>query len=259
MSANIESYIGRKSAWHGFGPVLGRGVTPEEAMQLGKLGDWNIRKTPLTTGIPTAVGVSEDGEIIEGTEYVEVPNNFSVTRDNPFTGQPESLGVVGNRYTIIQNESLAGMLGALVDASGGFLETAGSLNGGKSVFFSLALDGHDIQVGGVDPINMYLMLVNPHDGSGTFRGAVTGIRPVCSNTVRAGLATATSSFSFRHTGDPVRRVQDAREALQLSWKYVEVFAEEAERMVQTPIDTGTYMDIVAKMMGGVPEDRKSVV
>ena len=92
MSHEIETHgtqaaavFARKDAWHRLGTtVRDRAFTAEEAMRLGHLGGWNVRKLPLTTA-----EVSEGG-----VTAIEVPG-FATVRTNPFTGEPEALGVVG--------------------------------------------------------------------------------------------------------------------------------------------------------------------
>ena len=92
MSHEIETHgtqaaavFARKDAWHRLGTtVRDRAFTAEEAMRLGHLGGWDVRKLPLTTA-----EVSEGG-----VTAIEVPG-FATVRTNPFTGAPEALGVVG--------------------------------------------------------------------------------------------------------------------------------------------------------------------
>jgi len=111
----------RKDAWHWLGTtVRDRAFTAEEAMTIGHLGDWDVRKVPLT-----ANEVTEDG-----VTSIEAPG-FATVRTNPFTGQPEALGVVGGGYTPLQNEDHAEFLNLLADQSGAIFDTAGSLRGGR--------------------------------------------------------------------------------------------------------------------------------
>jgi len=86
----------RKHAWHRLGTVLPAEFTAAEAMQLAKLGGWNVRTQPLqTTPMLSA----------EGVDTLDVPEHFATVRTNPVTGRPDVLGVVGRGYTSIQNGS----------------------------------------------------------------------------------------------------------------------------------------------------------
>ncbi len=86
----------RKDAWHRLGTtVRDRAFTAEGAMLLGHLGGWDVRKFAA----PTTAEVSEGG-----VTAIEVPG-FATVRTNPFTGEPEALGVVCGGYTPLQNET----------------------------------------------------------------------------------------------------------------------------------------------------------
>ena len=64
MAHQIETHGGQAAAiyartdpWHRLGTtVQGRAFTAEEAMTLGHLGGWQVRKVPLTATDPPATG-----------------------------------------------------------------------------------------------------------------------------------------------------------------------------------------------------------
>ena len=98
----------RTDAWHRLGTtVRERAFTAEEAMRIGHLGGWNVRKVALTAT-----------EITDGGVHVLDAPGFATVRNNPFTDTPEALGVVGRAYTPLQNEDHAEFLNLLADESG---------------------------------------------------------------------------------------------------------------------------------------------
>ena len=217
IAQGIHSFVSaRENAWHRLGTVLESTFTAEEAMTHAHLGGWNVRKLPLT-----ATQMDENG-----VTSIEVPNQFATVRTNPITGAVEPLGVVGTRYTVIQNEEHAEFLNTLVDESGAHFETAGALAGGRRTFMSMRMPQH-IEIDG-DVTNLYLIAVNSHDGTDAFRVFTSLIRPVCQNTVTAAIRGAKSSYSIRHTASALGRVQDVRQALGMTFKYVESFQQIAE-------------------------------
>jgi phage/plasmid-like protein (TIGR03299 family) len=181
MAHQIETHNGKAAfvtanipAWHQLGTVLGGAFTAEQAMELGRLGGWNVRKSPLF--------VAETGQPAEGA--------YATIRDNPFEiGQVDVLGVVGETYHPVQNEELADILDALVDESGAVFDTAGSLRGGAQTFVTMKLPGHML-IGGVDAHEMHVAAVNSHDGNGSLTLLVTPVRIVCANTLSAALGSA---------------------------------------------------------------------
>lgn len=243
MSGEIETYgadaaavFARQDAWHRLGTTLKDVFTAEEAMKIGHLGGWNVRKSPLWT--------PADGDLYDDDrDLLEVPDKFASVRTSPWTGETEVLGVVGNQYTPIQNEEHCELLNAIVDEGGAHFETAGSLKGGREVFVSMRLP-KGLLVGGEDPVDLYLTALNSHDGSTAFRFLVTPIRVVCANTQAMALRNHKTSFSVRHTTNAKQSIQTARDTLQLTWEAIDEFEAEAEKMIQETISPRQYSDII---------------
>lgn len=223
----------RQSAWHQLGTVLEETFTAEQAMQHAHLGGWNVRKVPLTATV--------------GEQNLVVPDKYATVRDHPIDGTPNVLGVVGSWYEVIQNEEHAELLNTLVDESGAHFETAGSLRGGREVFVTMKLP-KTIKVGGVDDIDVYIAALNSHDGSSTFRLLVTPIRIVCANTQAAALRNNKASYSIRHTTSATKNIQLAREALQMTFDYLDDFSAEAERMINATMREVDFVNKARKLI-----------
>src|SRR5664279_2944989 len=227
----------RQHAWHRLGEVLPAGFTAAQAMSHARLGGWNVRKQPLQT--TPILGT-------DGVAVLDVPEQFATIRTNPVTGRPDVLGVVGSGYTPIQNEQHADLLDALVDESGAHFETAGSLRGGRQVFITMKLPT-TMRVGGVDPVDLYLVACNSHDGTSAFRLLVSPVRVVCANTQAAAIGRAKSSFSIRHTSGARGYIEQARQALGLTFAYAEAFQAEADAMIARSITDEQFSAIVAQL------------
>lgn len=227
-----------KSAWHRLGETVEGALTAEEAMRKAYLAGWNVRKTPLETlGQP-------------------VPNHFATVRDNPFVpGQVDVLGVVGTQYQPIQNEAHADFLNALVDESGATFDTAGSLRDGRQTFISMRLP-ETIRVAGSDALDLNVVGLNSHDGSGAFVVLVSIVRVVCANTQAAALNNHVSKVSIRHTSGATKAVQQAREALGMTFEYAEAFEAEAAKMIDASMTDKAFNSIVADLFPK-PKDTES--
>lgn len=245
-------------AWHQLGTTLDHSFTAEEAMAEGLLGGWNVRKVPLLAEIgqrkrvKTTKGVSYS----LGKETVAISGMNAVVRDNPVRkGQVDVLGKYGvsDTYKIIQNEEHAGLLNALVEESGAHFETAGSLYGGRQVFITMRLPGH-INVGGVDPVDNYIAAINSHDGSMAFTLMVTPVRIVCANTLNMAFSNNSHQFRIRHTsGAEAAMHTQARQALDLTFNYLDGFQEEADRLINTVLTEAQFEDIIQRNFGA-PDD-----
>lgn len=257
----------REDAWHRLGTVLPDAFTAEDAMEKGLLGGWNVRKVPLLGEAPIYAEVdteaAADAEMLGldtpepeviGSSLVPVESHFAVVRDNPVVdGQIDALGVVGRGYHVIQNEDHAEFLNTLVDESGAHFETAGSLRGGSRVFLTMKLPDH-IQVGGVDRVDTYLAAVNSHDGSLPFTIMVTPVRVVCQNTLNLAWANNSARVKIRHTvNSHASIVSKARETLDLSFKYLGGFQEEAERLINTEMTTSEFERIMHESFGATDD------
>jgi len=239
----------REHAWHRLGTVLPAEFDAAQAMSYAKLGGWNVR----TMALQTAPVLSDDG--VFGA--LPVPDQFATVRTNPVSGSVDVLGVVGRGYTVIQNEEHADLLNRVVDESGGaHFETAGSLRGGRSVFLSMKLP-RTMNIGGIDPVDLYLIALNSHDGTSAFRLLVSPVRVVCANTQALALRRAQSSFSIRHTSGAKGNIAQAREALGLTFKYAETFEREAEAMIQASLTDAQFAQIIGKLWTTESESKRS--
>ena len=113
----------REPAWHGLGEVFTEEKSTTEMLQAARLDGWNVR----LEDVPVPDDFNTD------------KNYFFVTRTNPVNGENDILGVVGERYKVLQNEELFSFGDFILDG-GGRWETAGSIRGGRVVFGSLALE-----------------------------------------------------------------------------------------------------------------------
>ena len=121
MAANVENmFYVRKTPWHGLGTRVNEALNSKEALTAAGL-DWNVIQEPIYT---------ETEELIEGYK--------ANIRDT----DRKVLGVVTDRYKIVQNQEAFAFTDALL-GEGVRYETAGSLQGGRKVWL-LAHLPHEI-------------------------------------------------------------------------------------------------------------------
>jgi len=197
MAALIESlFYVRETPWHGQGIRVEDAPTSEDAIRLAGL-DWKVQQRALYL---------DDGTEIEGS-YANVRDT-----DN------KPLGIVGSKYTIVQNTEAFAFTDALL-GEGVKYETAGSLKDGKIIWL-LAKMPEQIEILG-DKVDPYMVFTNTHDGSGAVRVAMTPVRVVCNNTLNLALSQAKRTWTARHTGSIQYKMNDAMETLGLATRYLE--------------------------------------
>lgn len=153
------------------------------------------------------------------------------------------LGNVKSRYTVVQDYQVIQALRPLVDKHGFKPETGGLLKGGARMFVSLTR-GLEADVRPGDSVRTYLTFTNSHDGSSPFTAFSTDIRPVCSNTVRAGMRNAKGKkemLTLRHTASITDAVPALVSAYECSFaEQVDIYRAMARRAV-TAADLDAFL------------------
>ncbi len=196
MPALVESMFStRVTPWHGLGKIVAEAPTSEDAIHLAGL-DWDV--------------VQQKIYLEDGTEIKDAYANVRSSDNKP-------LGIVGNRYQIVQNIEAFSFTDSLL-GEGVKYETAGSLKDGKTIWLLAKLpDKYEILGDKVDP---YIVFTNTHDGTGSVKVAMTPVRVVCNNTLNMALHSATRTWTTRHTGDINKKLTDAQNTLQLAQNYM---------------------------------------
>jgi len=233
-------------AWHMLGTVFKGNLTTSEMLATAHLDKWNVRLVNIE-------------DVLDFDSYAS--EHYLVVRDNPFDEGQGVLGIVGGRYVVVQNEDLFAF-GDEILAGGGRWETAGAIRAGTTVFGSLAFDEKTITLdpnGRSDEVNTYLMLAAAHNGTMAVTGAVTPTRVVCQNTLTVGLRTARAKFTIRHTSTVEGKIAAAREALGITFNYVDAFQKEAQELIQREITKAEFDKIVLGLYPMPEKDSKGSV
>lgn len=224
MAANVESmFYVRKTPWHGLGTRVQEAPSSSEALIKAGL-DWNVVQEPIYT---------ETEELIEGYK--------ANVRDS----DRKVLGVVTDRYKVIQNQEAFAFTDELL-GEGVRYETAGSLQGGKKVWL-LAHMPHEYIISG-ERISPYLLFSNTHDGSGAIKVALTPIRVVCQNTLNLALSQASRSWSMIHTGNIQNKLQEAKDTLFMAEKYMDNLGKEFETLRMQSMTDKQVMEFIETLL-----------
>ena len=206
MAANVESmFYTREKPWHGLGTRVEEAPSSSEALQLAGL-DWTVTQEPIYT---------ETKEVISGYK--------ANVRDS----DRKVLGVVTDRYKIVQNHEAFAFTDALLGA-GVRYETAGALQEGKRVWLLARLPREYIISG--ERISPYLVFSNTHDGSGAVKVALTPVRVVCNNTLNLALD------------------QEAENTLFMAEKYMDSLGKEFERLRRQKITDQQVKECIEQLL-----------
>lgn len=210
MSAEVESmFYTREKPWHGIGVEVLSAPNSKDAIQLAGL-DWTVSPRKI---------YDANGNPIEGF----VAN----TRDS----DNSVLGIVSNKYKIVQNSEAFEFTDSLLD-EGITYETAGSLHNGKTIWLLAKMPETKILDDKFDP---YICFMNTHDGTGSIRVCMTPIRVVCNNTLNLALRNAKRAWSTCHMGDISSKLYEAKVTLGLANQYMSALDEEADKLANKKI------------------------
>lgn len=234
----VEEEARRDVPWSGLGvQVMAEAATDEQVLREAGL-DWQVTLEPA---------YRENGGRVKDAF-------FPVRTD---TGALLGNRTVGRLYRPIQNRDLVNFGSLLVDEFGAKWDTAGAFKGGSRVFASLRIP-NTIEVQGKDAHDLYLLLQNFHNGGGSLGAYVVIIRAVCENTVNMAIGSARTNWTLRHVMDLQGRVQDARDALGITFAYVDEYRNMAESLAVQTVDNDDILKVVESLLPGDPEKKRGL-
>lgn len=194
MAHEVENMFSVKERpWHGLGEIIADAPSTAEGIKLAGL-DWGVSCHPLYT-----------------SDNVEVDAR-AVRRDT----DGSVLGVVGPRWSPLQNVEAFKFFDPFIETGECSLETAGSLRGGARVFVTAKINRPNAEVRKGDEVAPYFVLTNGHDGKLAVRVGFSVIRIVCANTLRACHNDDKSKLlRVRHHAGVVASLDKIRETISM--------------------------------------------
>ncbi len=224
----------REAAWHGMGQIINDDLSAVE------FGERTGMFDPIT-------GEPLFWKDAAGT-YREVPTHRANVRRA--TAEEILLGIVGVDYAICQDRELAEFTDTLAQSGKVTIESAGSIRGGKRVWF--LAKGEAFTIGDKDTIWPYLLVSNAHDGTQAIRVTPTTVRVVCSNTLHMVIPRddmserpETAAITIRHSGKIAEKMEEAKRALAYYGETLKRNREMFEAMQAKKVDNAHIMQLFA--------------
>jgi len=188
-----------------------------------------------------------------GEGSMHIPDVHAVTRDK----DDKVLGIVRSRYSPFQNREAFEFADNLVDSGEAKYETAGSLKGGRIVFLTMKVPT-PIMVGGEDRHDQYILLRTSHDGTKAISVYIVMVRVVCMNTLTLAVNGAQYKWSMPHVGDLDGKIAEARETLQMTFKYSEEFEKLGEELIHTPMSDNKFHRVLTTIIPQRPRTEQVI-
>ena len=231
----VNSYLGRQSAWHSVGTVKGDYINRKEINEHGLTFKADKRQLEFS------------GEKVPAWAVYNTDLN-------------QFIAPCSEDYAIHPPAVVFDTMDEILDAAGDGCkyEVAGAL-GGFKVVWGLADIKATIRIGD-DEIKQFLFGITSFDSSMSTQFGQTNVRMVCENTIKQALSQkAASALKIRHTSKSHRRLQDAREALSMIksdfMKTGERLQFLANRYVN-PVDMNNLLEAVIAAPVGKPDTER---
>ena len=234
MVAAVESMVfAGATPWHGLGTKIEDSTSFWDAFQSAGM-DWEALTRPLFNELGGAVPAQEVYRSDSGA----------------------TLGVVGPRWTPLQNRSAFEVFEPMIESGDLRLNTAGVLFEGKRIWVlgQLNLDNAEVVPG--DEIAKFVLLSNGHDGKLAVHFGFTPIRVVCANTeAMARNCEASKLIRVRHHRFVKQNVEKLRDVMNLANQEFEATAEQYRFLASRAINK-TDLSTYVKMVLGVEKKKE---
>lgn len=230
MSHAVESmFTVNFVPWHQTNYVnLEKNPNIKEGMAAAGL-DWEVGTKPLFT---------EDGQEVNAKATYRKTDN-------------RVLGVVGPRYTPLQNQNAFDWFQPFLDANECQLHTAGSLHNGQKVWVLAQLNRDNSEIVKNDDVCKFILLSNSHDGTTAIRVGYTPIRVVCANTMAMAHSKTSNSklIRIRHTRSSTINLERVRDIMDNINAEFEATAEQFRFLASKSFNQRDVSKYVKVMMG----------
>ena len=228
MPAAVEKmmFVG-ETPWHGLGNSVDEGINVNDAIVAAGL-DWEVGLKDLQT--------------VDGT-----PVNHRATYRK---SDGSILGVVGPRYTPLQNKDAFDWFQPFLDANECSIHTAGSLHLGQKVWVLAQLNRDNSEIVPGDEVSKFILLSNSHDGTTAIRVGYTPIRVVCVNTLAMAHGHSDSKLiRIRHTRSSKTNLDNVRDIMDNINVQFEATAEQFRFLASKDFNQNDVRRYVKTMLG----------
>lgn len=206
--SNLD-FLEKEKLHTGFGNKIVNANEYEDVLHQAGL-DWTVNTHPAYA-------------MVNG-KMIEVPNTNVVVRDQ----DSKTLGVVSDKYKIVNNIDAFNFTESLITNGSVEFIRGGSYKGGKATWLEAKVTT-DYNILG-DKTECYLIFRNSHDGTGSVICMIVPTRVACSNALNLALRNAPRHWRCVHSGNPLERIETAREILLGGTKYMDALNAEAEKL-----------------------------
>jgi hypothetical protein len=202
------------------------------AMKKAKL-DWSVEKIPL---------ICADNQ--------QPTDQYAVRRST----DNRVLGVVGKRFTPLQNSDAFESFQPFLDAGEAKIDTCGEFDDGQIVWILAKVNRDPMVIRKGDEVEKYVLLSHGHNGRMAVRFGFTPIRVICKNTLTMAHKSRSSELiRVRHSQQVVSNVTEIQGIMNMANATFEATAEQYRYLATRDINTKDLYKYARQVLGFVPD------
>ena len=230
-----------RSAWVRGGTAVEATSAASAATQAGL--NWTVRTGELQA-VSTPLSIDEHG--VTPATYIDVPKKQAIIRED----NNSVIGIVGNKYKVVQNMEVFNALDTLVDAGDARYAAAGEFKGGSNIWMVLELP-RGISVAN-DPHAAFLLVKTSHDGSSSVVIKPIIERLFCANQVNGLISNYKQKYNeytyrMTHSTNQELSIADIRNITNLTYQAIDDYELTANRLLDIDLSREQAVNFFKKV------------
>lgn len=220
------SFLQKEKLHTGFGEkIIGAKSYDDVLAQAGL--NWTVSAHPVYTEV--------------NGKQIEVPGSNIIVRE----ADEKPLGIVSDKYKIVNNVDAFAFTESIYNSKEIEFIRGGSYRGGSSTWLEAKITGQYSILG--DEVDCYLIFMNSHDGTGSVKCMIVPERIACSNALNIPLRDQSRHWRCVHSGDPMKKIDEAREILLAGSSYMKALNRECEVLQSIKISDVQVMQFINRL------------
>jgi phage/plasmid-like protein (TIGR03299 family) len=220
------SFLDKEKLHTGFGEVIVNAKSYDGVLAQAGL-NWTVSAHPVYTEV--------------NGKQIEVPGSNIIVRE----ADEKPLGIVSDKYKIVNNADAFAFTESIFNSKAIEFIRGGSYRGGSSTWLEAKITGEYSILG--DDVDCYLIFMNSHDGTGSVKCMIVPERIACSNALNIPLRAQSRHWRCVHSGDPMKKIDEAREILLAGSSYMNALNRECEMLQSIKISDSQVMQFINRL------------
>lgn len=220
------SFLDKEKLHTGFGEVIVNATSYDDVLAQAGL-NWTVSAHPVYTEV--------------NGKQIEVPGSNIIVRE----ADEKPLGIVSDKYKIVNNADAFAFTESIFNSKEIEFIRGGSYRGGSSTWLEAKITGEYSILG--DDVDCYLIFMNSHDGTGSVKCMIVPERIACSNALNIPLRDQSRHWRCVHSGDPMKKIDEAREILLAGSSYMNALNRECEMLQSIKISDSQVMQFINRL------------